>query len=315
MACAHNFRIKDKNYSNINYKVPCRRCINCRVDRRKMWKERCEYEFKKLISGSFVTFTYNDIFLYTNCIKKGNDGKLRASLNYKDVSNFIDRLRKYIENHKETQSILRNPKFKYLGVGEYGENGAIFNRPHYHVLFFGLDFKFNKKLFEQEWGYGFIDSLPILKGGINYVLKYMDKQIMGKENIFDNYTRHFLEKPKQFQSKGLGAELYYKNYENIKKNNGTIKSGMKKIQVPPYYKNKMNIHTDKREITEKQVENLKNYYKNKKFQSPNREILYNKATEIEEHIEREYQNLLLKQEENYRQSALNHGEKIFIGRI
>ncbi len=245
MACANDkFYIKDTHYKNINYKIPCRWCINCRVDRRNEWKARAEYEFKKHISGAFVTFTYNEMFIP---LVKGNDGKIRATIKKKDAQDFIERLRKKIQ--KEPENILRQKNFTYLGVSEYGENGKIFDRPHYHILFFGLDYLYNKQLFLEEWKNGFIDSIPILNGGINYVLKYMDKQIMGKQARFENYGRYRLEEPKQFQSKGFGNELYYNNTKNIQENNGKIKSGMKYIQVPQYYKNKMKIIVNQRQNT------------------------------------------------------------------
>lgn len=306
MACCKDFKINSTRYSNISYKIPCRYCMNCRIDRRNQWKARAEYEFKKHISGAFVTFTYDEINLP---IIRGNDEKLRATLKKQDAIDFIHRLRKYIEYHEETQNILRQKNFTYLGVGEYGENGEIFNRPHFHILFFGLDFKYNQELFLQEWNKGFIDSLPILNGGIAYVLKYMDKQIMGKENIFDNYTRYHLEPPKQFQSKGFGSDLYYTNYTNIKENNGTIKSGMKRIPVPQYYKSKMKIKTDERKINNEKVTELRKYHK--KLENPNKYVWnYNQESKMKEKIEREYQKIYEIRERNLIQQAINNGEKI-----
>ena len=228
MSCANNFRMKDKNYSNINYRIPCRYCINCREDRRREWKARADYEFKKHISGTFLTLTYDDNNLMENIVR-GNDEKLRANLNYKDVKKFILRLKKYIERNEKKNNILRQKDFTYLGVGEYGENGTIWDRPHWHILMFGLDWKYNEKLFEQEWGKGIVDSKPILTGGINYVLKYMDKQIMGKKEIWENYGRFGLNAPKQFQSTGLGSGLYKENLEEAVKNNGIIKDGLKQF--------------------------------------------------------------------------------------
>lgn len=309
MACAKNFYIKDTHYSNINYKIPCRYCMNCRIDRRRQWKDRAEYEFKKHISGAFVTFTYNDAFLP---IVIGNDEKARATLRKNDAQKLIERIRKQIERHPEKENILRQKDFTYIGVGEYGENGQIFDRPHYHILFMGLDFAYNKKLFLDEWKYGFIDALPILNGGINYVLKYMDKQIMGKEAIFENFGRYGLEAPKQFQSKGFGNELYYKNYENALKHNGNIKSGMKNIIVPPYYKQKMGIITNQRENTDKQVLELRNYYKNKKILNPNKTITYKEYQYQKNELQREYQQLYERREQNLLAKASLNGEKVYI---
>lgn len=260
MSCANeNFYIKDTHFWNVNYKIPCRWCVNCRVDRKKQWIERCNYEFKNKVSGAFVTFTYSDEYLP---LVKGNDERIRATLRINDARKFIERLRKYIENHETENNILRQKEFTYLGIGEYGLNGEIFDRPHFHILFFGLDFYYNKKLFEQEWKMGLIDSLPILQGGIAYVLKYIDKQVMGKEARYNNYYRWGLEAPKQFNSKGLGSNLYLDEFENAQRNNGVIKYGMKEIIVPQYYKNKTLMKIDNKKNIKKTVENLKKYDRN-----------------------------------------------------
>ena len=150
MSCANNFKIKDTHYININYKIPCRYCLNCRVDKRNEWENRANWEFKNKISGAFVTFTYDNIHLI-DTLKLGNDNKIRPTLKYKDAKKFIQNIRKYVQSHKEKWSYLFNPNFTYLGVGEYGQNGEIFDRPHFHILFFGLDFKYCEKLFLEKW--------------------------------------------------------------------------------------------------------------------------------------------------------------------
>lgn len=309
MSCANDFRVKDKHYSNINYKIPCRWCINCRVDRRTQWEQRAEYEFKKHISGAFVTFTYEDEQLP---IAQGNDGKLRATLNYNDVRKYIERLRKYIERHPETQNILRQKDFSYIGVGEYGQNGEFWNRPHYHILFMGLDFYANEKLFRKEWGKGLIDSLPILNGGIRYVLKYIDKQIMGKENKFENYGRYRLEEPKQFQSLGFGNGLYLNNQEEAIKNKGYIQNGMKKIYIPQYYKNKLGIQKDERKSNKEKIQSLKNYYKTKEIPDLNKIWDFKKYNEQKEELNREFMKFYKTKERELIERARNSGESAYI---
>lgn len=307
MACANpEFKIKSSHYSNINYKIPCRRCINCRIDRQNMWVDRCTYEFKKRISGAFVTFTYDDEHLYNELLVKGNDEKIRASLKIDHARKFIERIRKYIENHEEIQNILCQKDFTYCGVGEYGNNGEIFDRPHFHILFFGLDFKYCESLFKKEWQKGFIDSLPILNGGIRYVLKYMDKQIIGKQDIWENYKRWRLEEPKQFQSKGLGSELYYKNYNNAQKNNGTIKNGMKKIMIPTYYKNKMGIRTSEIENNKEAVRKI---YEYERIKEP--KIFTKNYERDKERLQTKLEEINKRKCRNLYQMKINMGEPVF----
>ena len=309
MACAKPLNNPRRLYNNKNSRIPCRYCINCRVDKRKQWAERCKWEFKDKISGAFVTFTYDDAHLFSECLKIGNDKKVRASLNYEHSSNFIKAIKSYIKRNPNKQNILMQENFTYLGVGEYGHNGSIWNRPHYHILFFGLDFKYCEKLFKNFWQYGFIDSLPILKGGINYVLKYMDKQIIGKQGKWENYKRYNLEAPKQFQSKGLGNKLYLDNYKNIQENKGFYKSGTKLIPVPQYYKQIMGIKTDEKENNNKIIKNLAEW--NININNPNKNIWDWKKYNYEKEILFRHQ---LKQEQkkarNLYQQALNRGEPI-----
>lgn len=310
MACSKDFRIKDKHYININYKIPCRYCINCRIDRRKEWVERCNYEFKHKVSGTFLTLTYDEATLYEKCIVRGNDEKIRATLNYKDVKEFLRNLRYYIKKNKEKQSILLQVNFTYLGVGEYGENGTIWDRPHWHILLFGIDWYKNKELIEKTWGGGIADAKPILNGGINYVLKYIDKQIMGKDAIYDNYTRYGLEPPKQFMSKGLGAQLYEKNRENAIQNNGVIKKGPREIIVPQYYKKKLGIRTKQEINQEKQIESLRNYHI--KIEKPWKIMDIKEREYTEEQLKWEKLKLMKIKEETRKAAMERNGEKINI---
>ena len=104
------------------------------------------------------------------------------------------------------------PDFSYLYVGEYGD---LFKRNHFHILFFGLDFAYCKKLIFSKWKYGFIDVLPVLDGAIRYVVKYMDKQVFG-ESAEILYDLKGLERPKIRMSQGFGKGLLLDNIDYIK---------------------------------------------------------------------------------------------------
>lgn len=111
-------------------------------------------------------------------------------------------------------NLLSAHNFKYLAVGEYGGDGQIFDRPHIHLLFFGLDFAVCKKIIAKSWqGKGIVKVLPILNGGIQYVLKYLDKQLFGDLAV-KKYDQNGLQRPFQVHSLGLGNNLY-KSQKNI----------------------------------------------------------------------------------------------------
>lgn len=244
--------------SNDRLSIPCRTCLNCRVDNRNQWSDRCKWEYKKRLTASFVTLTYDDIHIVDKLIRSPVDNKLNANLDYYDMRKFIWRLRDYIKNHKELHGVLCQPDFSYLYVGEYGENGNVFDRPHFHVLFFGLDFAFMRNILNKCWKQGFIDVLPLLDGGINYVLKYMDKQVFG-ELAELKYDNHLLNRPKRCTSMSFGADLYTDKAQEILDNGMTYQSGHVRRPVPAYFKHKFyDDFTD----TVSQIKIIKNTMKN-----------------------------------------------------
>lgn len=269
MSCFQPWTI---NVRGRSYPVPCGYCLNCRVDRRNLWQDRCNYELMRFKVGSFVTLTYDDIHIVPNLVLQ-SDGGFAATLNYSDVRKFIQRLRKYIKYHNKIWSPFIFPNFTYLFVGEYGENGTVFDRPHYHLLFFGLDFQYSKDLIEKEWSKGLVDVKPILDGGIKYVLKYMDKQVKGFD-AFMKYDMNFLERPKQFQSLGFGRGLYFKDYEDVRNNNFTYPVNNLGVRrpIPSYFKNKFRDYRnfcftdDSRIIDKMRSYNLKDFSTHRKFE-------------------------------------------------
>lgn len=232
MACAHPWpRAYDYGYGykGVNY-IPCGYCLNCRKDKQQYYIDRAEYEYKTRLTASFVTFTYDEIHNMKNIvlnpqggfeydISSSGDKVPRFSLDYKDLTDFIQNIRKRIEYFYEThpdvkESLLMQKDFSYLYCGEYGD---CFNRNHFHVLFFGLDFAFCEKLFYETWKNGFIDVLPLLDGGIRYVVKYMDKQTFG-ELASLQYDMKGLARPKIRMSVGFGKGLLTDNATFIKEN-------------------------------------------------------------------------------------------------
>ena len=235
MACCNPdfVRYDSRYYKNYYvYQIPCGYCLNCRKDKQQYYIDRAEYEYKTRLSGAFVTFTYDDIHLIERCsvinpnggIERDSNGNPLFSTRVRDVQLFIDRLRKRVNffyaTHPDVKpNVLMQPDFSYLYVCEYGDK---FNRPHAHILFFGLDFAFCQKLFNDSWSYGLIDSLPILDGGIRYVVKYLDKQTFGAV-AKETYDDRGLERPKINLSQGFGKRLLLDNSKDIIENGMTYK--------------------------------------------------------------------------------------------
>lgn len=251
MACCNPFFYRITNYNSRNhfsidtqpllgYQIPCGYCLNCRVDKRNMWSDRCMYELCTKLSASFVTLTYDDVHLYEKMVvdPSSPDDAYLPTLDYSDVRKYINRLRMKIKRlPKEQHNVLCNPDFSYIYVGEYGENGSVFDRPHFHILFFGLDFALCRKLFVDEWYGGIVDVLPVLDGAINYVLKYLDKQLFGVL-AQQKYDFHGIARPKRCASVSFGSGLYKSKVHEAVKNNWTYQVGHVRRPFPKYYRDK-----------------------------------------------------------------------------
>ncbi|UPW41293.1 replication initiator protein [Sigmofec virus UA08Rod_4343] len=236
MSCNNPFYIPSiTNYFGEIIPLPCGCCLQCRIDKRSLWEMRLKSEWRNSRSA-FVALTYDDFHM-----PYGSDG-LRPSLNRNDVHKFLDALRhkvKYLlknvdENAKNVIGKGISANFKYFCVGEYGSDN---NRPHYHIIFFGLDFQQAEKLIKTSWKKGFADVKPLKTGGIRYVLKYIDKGLSAGRVRTMMYDRFCIERPKIMASKGIGVDYFLENIDTIRKT-GCVKVGAKYVNIPVYYRNK-----------------------------------------------------------------------------
>lgn len=230
--------------------VPCRHCLSCRVDSITMWNYRIMSEYISHPSA-FVTVTYDDNHLHYVNEDYLNSEYVRSKSRYsrhdfgvsiglyptlrkEDFTKYIDDLRHYVkklpDDFVKKNRIERD--FKYVCAGEYGDS---FNRPHGHFLFMGLDFQDCSKLFKKFWPHGSVKVLPILNGGIRYVLKYFEKN-QNDEFRDSKYFDYGLENPFISFSKGIGLSWFRSHYDEISRY-GMITVGSRRIPVPPYFRN------------------------------------------------------------------------------
>ena len=247
--------------------VPCRHCLNCKVDRVNEFVDKAEYEYCKYGCGAFVTFTYDDVHLFKNSFIDFHTGKTLNTINKKDGKDFLNRLNKLV--HKEADRLkklgienkLCRPDYKYVISYEYGDK---FQRSHVHCLFFGLDFAYCERLFWRAWNFqGSIQVGAIKNGGIAYCVKYISEQSYGLDDFY-KYTYHHLEKPTSSHSLGFGEGLYLSQLKKIK-DTGYYSWHNKERPVPSYYKNKYNVISDldekvMRERYKAKKENIYNLY-------------------------------------------------------
>ena len=137
---------------NNGVEVSCRKCWQCRKRRVDDLVGRCIAESKFAKRTYAATLTYG-----------GEAGVNAATLVYKDVQDFLKRLRKKYS-------------VRYIVAGEYGTKK---NRAHWHIiLFFNKQYpklENNKRVNWEYWNKGFSYFQEPDWKGFQYVLKYVLK--------------------------------------------------------------------------------------------------------------------------------------------
>jgi len=213
MACYEplNLLIK-KSYTLI----PCGRCIGCRLENRRQWAVRACLEAKTHEENIFATLTYSDENLHF--------GYAHATLVEKHLVDFWKRLRQAVLRHPEQFTKESEDEFRYLASGEYGDES---NRPHYHALIFGLDFK-DKKISGKEgnnylyhsdhldhiWGHGYCTIGNVSYSSASYVAKYTMKNDSYHKELWDalGVERQFIRMSRR---KGLGLNWLLKHHGDV----------------------------------------------------------------------------------------------------
>lgn len=210
-------------------KLPCRKCISCKMSRAREWAVRCMHEKQMNMETMFITLTYNDEHLPKN-----------EGLNHEHFQLFMKRYRKQIYPKK----------IKFYMCGEYGEN---FGRPHYHALIFGHRFNdleiFNHrdKLYtsnklEKLWGKGFCTIGNVTFESAAYVARYIMKKISGDQADLhykkcDPYTGELLDIEPEYNRMSnrpaIGASWFDEYGSDI--HDGTLHLDGKGIPIPTYY--------------------------------------------------------------------------------
>lgn len=157
----------DLAFSGVPIRLPCGQCIECRLEHSRQWAMRCVHESQLHEVNSFVTLTYDDEHLPEH-----------GALSRRDTQLFLKRLRK------------KMGRFRVFGCAEYGDRT---NRPHYHMILFGLHFKdrkFYKKtragfdlytsaILEDCWQMGSCQIGDVTFESAAYCARYVTKKVTG----------------------------------------------------------------------------------------------------------------------------------------
>ena len=216
---------------------PCNKCGPCRKRKISEWSFRLVQESKEWDECYFITLTYD-----TEHMDFTEHGY--KTLETKKLLNWIKQLRR------------RNGKFKYFAVGEYGTEN---DRPHVHILTFGLeletilnsnvmakvarqnsDFMMDGKYQydKSSWKKGYITIGQVEGASIGYCLVYIGCQT-DIRNKWDDRKPEF-----RLMSKGIGLGYITQETRNFHLGNPVennclyVENGVKAC-MPRYYRDKI----------------------------------------------------------------------------
>ena len=208
--------------------IPCGKCAECIKKKRSDWANRIYLESKCHDKNCFITLTYNPENLPVN-----EDGK--AILVKNDLVLFMKRLRKELSK--------RGTFIRFYAVGEYGRRRM---RPHFHLVIFGEDFSFDRKVLRPNgrfidyvsdvisrcWTYGYHTINDFSYSNARYIAGYVSKKVSDTTD----YEALGLEKPFHLMSRrrGLGFYYYMKHFKDIFGKFGArlvIYNGQKAVRV------------------------------------------------------------------------------------
>lgn len=211
--------------------LPCGQCIECRLDRSRVWATRLMHEAKSHDESCFLTLTYDDEHVPKN-----------GSLNKSHLRSFFNDLRGRLSYNGEG-------KIKFFAVGEYGEKSQ---RPHYHAIVFGQSFQreccdhrsveeipsrsggkqYSHGLLSEVWPHGLHRISEVTFESAAYVARYSLKKVTGAA-AFDHYGDRLPEFLSS--SNGLAKEWFEKWKADVYPADQVVLPGRGSFMPPKYY--------------------------------------------------------------------------------
>lgn len=242
--------------------APCRKCLSCRLDKSREWSIRGSHELKMHNNvGAFLTLTYNNESLAHHCMTLRSDSRSDCYTpgGSESESCFVPTLvREHIVRFNKTlrQHLFRKfgKKVKILYCGEYGSR---FRRPHWHLIVFGEDFSFDRKvlkrtsnndllftsdLLDEIWPYGFHFIGTVTPNSIGYVARYTLDKLDSSPNshVYDDIASEIWQ-----PGLGFGKSWIAKYWQDVYPGDRVVWTwGNKVMQTSPpaYYDRWMKEH-------------------------------------------------------------------------
>lgn len=209
--------------------VPCGQCRYCRENHRNEIAVRAALENRCHDKSVFLTLTYSDEWLPED-----------HSVHKRTMQLFKKRMTK-----------LTGLKLRFLPCGEYGSQ---YQRPHYHIIIYGLsrdnpvfyNWK-GKSCYCKAWSdpdtkepYGFCYVGTVTMDSCRYVAKYVCKKLTGKKAKFyeeNGIEPEFVLFPRR---PALGLDYLQKNADLLA-NKGYTELKGKKFKLPRYFQDKLDL--------------------------------------------------------------------------
>lgn len=248
MQCNKPIILENVNTNHQYLKVPCGKCMGCRVRRTSQWTMRLTHEYYTMGSkGIFLTLTYSQ------------DPEKRPyiwSLEKQQLVKFFKRLRHRLGKEKP---------IKYYACGEYGDKKSEieylrdykrpFGRPHYHCIILGISLSDDnaKDAIIQSWPFADWEKLlsdpkgqksfgTVTPDSMQYTAKYIQKKFDPPRKEPMSYVEKYrgCEPEFQIQSQGIGLE-YAKMLSPEIKDTGKLHYKGKAMGLPRYYLDKIGL--------------------------------------------------------------------------
>lgn len=236
------------------FKLPCGKCLECRLDYAREWAIRSVHEASVHEENSFITLTYSDDNL--------KDTKLR----YIDFQLFAKRLRKHIFDEfieeygkinwanlskNERKQVYEPFKIGIFATGEYGDKNQ---RPHWHAIIFNWrpkdciymrsnqrgDRIYRSETLEKLWPLNDTTKKPNEIGSVTmhsagYVARYAAKKIVHGDGTIKGADQHEWQPlSKKSSHQAIGKRYLEKYYQDVF-NYGFVEHEGVRLPIPRYY--------------------------------------------------------------------------------
>ena len=159
MKCLHPIEVQTRF-------LPCGQCMNCRINKQRTWSSRIQLEAYFHLQSIFVTLTYDEKHVPMEQI---DPLTVLPVLSKKDLQDFIKALRQKYSAQNRT--------FRMFTCGEYGNQTQ---RPHYHLILFGVGID-AEPVINKTWAKGFTQVSELTPERCSYIAQYTIKK-MNQEN-------------------------------------------------------------------------------------------------------------------------------------